>query len=88
MEQAPETIMALHWTGRHPDLAGRCTGSALPEPLVRPSLVVMLDELTQHALQVLATEDQQVVGVRAKRAAAVTGCGAGNGRYHDEGTKG
>ncbi len=34
---------------------------ALPQALVRPDLSVVLDELSQHVLQVAAPEDQQMV---------------------------
>ena len=61
MEQVSETITALHRTGRHPGLVGRPAVPPLPEPLVGPGLVAVLEELAQHLLQVLTTEDQQAV---------------------------
>jgi hypothetical protein len=61
VEQATKAVTALHRTGPHPDLVGRLGGPPLPEPLVRPGLVVVLDALDQHPLQLPPTEDQQVV---------------------------
>ena len=58
MEQTTKTISALHRTGRQRDHAGWFMGSALPEPLMRTGIVVVLDELDQHPLQVSPTEDQ------------------------------
>jgi len=58
MEQTTKTISALHRTGRQRDHACWFMGSALPEPLMRPGIVVVLDELDQHPLQVSPTEDQ------------------------------
>jgi hypothetical protein len=61
VEEATKTITALHWTGCQRDHAGWFMRSALAEPLVRPSLVVVLDELDQHPFQVSPTEDERVV---------------------------
>ena len=62
MEQATQAISALH-----PALRGgghvrrRLVGPALPEPLVRSILVIVLDELVQHPSQMLPAEDQEVI---------------------------
>ena len=58
MDQTAKTISALHRTGHQRDHAGGFMGSALPEPLMRTGIVVMLDELDQHRLQMSPTEDQ------------------------------
>ena len=46
---------------RQGEHVGRLTGSALLNPLVRTGLVVVVDKLHQHALQVPAGEDQHPV---------------------------
>ena len=48
MEQASKAVAALHPPGRERDHVGRLAGSALLQPLVRPGVVVVLDELAQH----------------------------------------
>jgi hypothetical protein len=61
VDQAAKPISALDPAGRHGDHVHRLVGPALREALVRPSPVIVLDELGQHRLQVPPTEDQQVV---------------------------
>ena len=61
MEHASKTVAALHPPGRERDHVGWLAGSALLQPLVRPGVVVVLDELAQHPLQVPSPEDEQVV---------------------------
>ena len=60
-EQAAKAIAAFHPAARGWGQIGRSAGRPLPETLVRPSLVVVLEELRQHPLQVPAAEDQQVI---------------------------
>jgi hypothetical protein len=52
VEQATEAIKTLHLAVRRRDCASRFAGPALPESLVWSSLVVVLEELLQHPLQV------------------------------------
>src|SRR5262245_44192740 len=61
VEHASKAVAALHPPGRERDHVGRLAGSALLQPLVRPGVVVVLDELAQHPLQVTSSEDEQVV---------------------------
>ena len=61
MEQASEPVAPLQPPGRERHHVGRLAGSALIQPLVRPGVVVVLDELAQHPLQVPSPEDEQVV---------------------------
>ena len=61
MEQASNAVGALHLAGRERDHFGRLAGSPLPQPLVRPAVVVVLEELAQHPLQVPSPEDEKVV---------------------------
>src|SRR5262249_11398684 len=49
---------------------GRWPGEALVEPLMGASPVVVVEELRQHALQVPAAEDQEVVQALAPSCAA------------------
>jgi hypothetical protein len=44
-------VAALHPPGRERDHVGRLAGSALPQPLVRLGVLVVLDELAQHPLR-------------------------------------
>jgi len=61
MKHATQAITALYWPGLRD--GGRFTmpRRALPQPLVRPGLLVVLDELPQHVLQMAAPQDQQMV---------------------------
>ena len=52
MEHSAKPVATLHAPGRERDHFGRLAGSALPQPLVRAGVVVVVDELTQHPLQV------------------------------------
>ena len=52
MEQASETVTALHRTDRYQQRVGGLAGSPLSKPLMWPGVVVVLDELAQHTLQV------------------------------------
>ena len=64
VEHASEPVVALHRPGRQGgerDQAGGAVRRTLSETLVGPCLVVVIDELGQHPLQVMRTEDQQVV---------------------------
>ena len=61
MEHASKAVAALHPPGRERDHVGRLAGSALLQHLVRPGVVVVLDELAQHPLQVASPEDEKVV---------------------------
>jgi len=61
VEHASKAVAALHPPGPERDHLGRLVGSALLQPLVRPGVVVVLDELAQHHLQVPSPEDEQVV---------------------------
>jgi hypothetical protein len=61
MDEATEPIPALHPAVRHDDPIDGHAGPTLSESLVRPSVVIVLDELLQHSLQVPSTEDQQLV---------------------------
>ncbi len=61
MEQAAKAIAAFHLAVRGWGHIGRSAGRPLPEALVRPSLVVVLEELRQHPLEVPAAEDKQVI---------------------------
>ncbi len=58
MEETAKAIAALHRTVRPGVYLGRFAWQALPEPLVRSSLVIVLDELVQHPRQMLPAEDQ------------------------------
>ena len=57
MEDTAKAIASLHRAVRPRDL-GRFARSALPETLVRSSLVIVLDEFVQHPRQVVPPEDQ------------------------------
>ena len=70
MEEPAEAITALHRAGGERDRVGRWPGKALVEPLMGAGLVVVVDELCQHALQVPATEDQEVVEALSPSCAA------------------
>ena len=60
MEQATEAISTLHRAIQGDDRVGWRTGHSLIEALVRPGLVVVIDELGQHFLQVPPAEDPSV----------------------------
>ena len=51
VENSAEPIVALDPPGRQREHLGRPTGSALPAPLVRPGVVVMVDELGKDLLR-------------------------------------
>jgi hypothetical protein len=61
MEQTAEAISTLHLAAEGDDRVGWRTRHSLLEALVRPGLVVVIEELGEHALQVLPAENQQVV---------------------------
>ena len=64
MDEAAEAVVAFDIGGRHDgerDRVNRAVGRSLVKALVRPGLVVVVDELGQHSLQVPPAEDQQVV---------------------------
>ncbi len=61
MEQASKAVAALHPPGRERDHVGRLAGWALLQPLMRPGVVIVLDELAQHPPQVPSPEDEKVV---------------------------
>jgi hypothetical protein len=61
MEPAAKAIAAFHLAVRGWGQIGRSAGRPLPKALVRPGLVIVLEELRQHPLQVPADEDQQVI---------------------------
>jgi hypothetical protein len=58
MEEIAEAIAALHRAVTQRGHMGRFAGPALPETLVRSSLVIVLDELVQHPRQMMPPEDQ------------------------------
>src|SRR5262249_2472916 len=61
VEDPTKPIAALDAPGRQWDHVGRLTGSALLDPLVWPGVVVVVDVLSQHLVQMPAAEDQHVV---------------------------
>lgn len=61
VEDRAEAIEALDRPGRQSDQFGWLRGSALLDPLMRPGVVVVVDGLGHHRLQVSATEDQHSV---------------------------
>src|SRR5215467_6501650 len=61
VDEPAEAITALHRAGGERDRVCRWPGEALVEPLMGASPVVVVEELGQHALQVPAAEDQEVV---------------------------
>ena len=60
-EDPAKPISALDPPGRQWDHVGRLTGSALLDPLVWSGVIVVIDVLSQHRLQVPAAEDQHAV---------------------------
>jgi hypothetical protein len=58
MEQTAKAIAALHPAVGARGHIGRFEWPALPETLVRSSLVIVLDELVQHPRQMMPPEDQ------------------------------
>jgi hypothetical protein len=58
MEETAEAIATLHQAVRPRGHMGRFAWPALPETLVRSSLVIVLDELVQHPRQMMPPEDQ------------------------------
>lgn len=60
VEETAKTITVLHWTCCWWHHAGWFMVSALAEPEVRSSLVVVLDEIDQHPFQVSPAEDPRV----------------------------
>jgi hypothetical protein len=61
VEHSAKPVAALHAPGRERDHFGRLAGSALLQPLMRSGVVVVLDELAQHPLQMASPEDEKVV---------------------------
>ena len=61
VDDAAEAIAPLQRSRRQRDHYCRLTGPALLDPLVWTGLVVVVDELHHHALQVPAAEDQYPV---------------------------
>ena len=55
-----KAIAALHPAARLRGPIGRLAWPALPEALVRSSLVIVLDELVQHPRQMMPPEDPSV----------------------------
>ena len=70
MDEPAEAITAFDRAGGEGDHIGRWPGDTLVEPLLGPGLVVVVEELGQHAHQVSATEDQEVVNALAPGCAA------------------
>src|SRR5262245_50521736 len=61
VDEPAEAITTLDRAGGEGDHIGLWLGDTLVEPLMGPGLVVVVEELGQHAHQVSATEDQKVV---------------------------
>ena len=61
MDDTTEAIAPLERPGRQRMRFGWLSRSELVEPLVRPGVEVVVDELGQHFLQMTAAEDQHVV---------------------------
>ena len=61
VEDPAKPIAALDPPGPQWGRVGRLRGSALLDPLVRPSVIVVINVLSQHLLQVPAAKDQHAV---------------------------
>jgi hypothetical protein len=61
VDQPAKPIAALHPAGNSDCHIDRLIRPTLPEALVRPRLVILLEELLNHPLNMLAAEDQQVI---------------------------
>ena len=61
MEETAQAITPLDAAVRRRGRIGRFAWPALPETLVRSSLVIVLDELLQHPRQVMSPKDQYVI---------------------------
>jgi len=61
MEQTAEAIWTLHVAAGGNDRIGWRTRHSLLEALVRPGLVVVIEELGQHPFKVSLAKDRQVV---------------------------
>ncbi len=83
VDQAAKPILAHNLAARDAVHLGRCAGRELIKPLMRPSSVVVLDELDQHALQVPAAQDQMVIEACQERWLR-----RGAGRRHGDGGPG
>ena len=57
VDHAAEPIRAHQFAARRRRVLGRRAGQSLLQPLMRPSVVVVLDEHGQHTLQMPAAED-------------------------------
>ena len=58
MEEGAEAVASDDWTGA----AGRLgNGRALSKPLVRPRQVVVVHELSEHVVELAASEDEVVI---------------------------
>ena len=61
MDQPAEPITALHRAAHADDPVDRVPWATLPESLVGPGLVIVLDELLQHLFQMPPAKDKQVI---------------------------
>ena len=62
MEHSAKPVVTLHAPGRERDHVGRLAGSALFQTSVRPGVVVVLDELAQHPLQMASPTRPDLTG--------------------------
>jgi hypothetical protein len=61
VEQTAKVISTFHFAAEGDDGVGWRTRHSLLEALVRPGLVIVIEELGQHPLQVSPAKDQQMV---------------------------